>query len=180
MKLYAINILPVLVKGQTPQAIALKVFALSPTLLSTQYRAEPSLPCNVHFMTASGDENKSCGELHLHRGLCISCAVSTLGLPSSGEPVWLWFSPHCVLCQVSPSRFLLPSVLPAAWVLFPPASAVCCSSLLSTYTFSCCLTFVKPLPLCVIYCLFAKQLESCWTVDDSSYLTVTVCYVSCL
>lgn len=65
MKLYSINILPVLVKGQTPQTIALKVLALSPTLLSTQHQAEPSLLCNVDFMTASGDENKSRGELHL-------------------------------------------------------------------------------------------------------------------
>lgn len=57
----------------------------------------------------------------------------------------------CPLCSLPPESHFLP------------ASEMCFSSLFSTSTFSCSLTFVKPLPLCVVYCLFAKQLESCWT-----------------
>lgn len=57
----------------------------------------------------------------------------------------------CPLCSLQPESHFLP------------ASEMCFSSLFSTSTFTCSLTFVKPLPLCAVYCLFAKQLESCWT-----------------
>lgn len=75
----------------------------------------------------------------------------------------------CFLHLVNPScpllaHYLLSSSLPAAWFLFPSWSQTMLFLIVQHVCLSFSLTFMKLLPLCVIYCLFAKQLESCWTV----------------
>lgn len=91
----------------------------------------------------------------------------------------------CVLHLVNPScpllaHYLLSPSLPAAWFLFPSESKPCFSSLFSMSALA------SPLPLWshCRFVLFIACLLNSWSHaelwNDFSFLTVTVCNLSCL